>query len=562
MIAPIVVVAFNRPDHLQRTLSALTVSDLAAKSDICIYCDGPRNDDDIEGVAATRRVAASVSGFKSVHVVERPVNLGLSANTTSAISDVIGKYGKAVILDDDIYTAPYFLQFMNDALNLYQDDERVAQISGFTPLETDEGIPATFFLRGGDCWGWATWKRAWDCFDANAGKHLIDIYRQGLEYEFDQHDSYAFTKTLHLHNIGAVSSWDTCWHASMFLRNMYTLYPGKSLVRNIGNDGTGAHCVASTLFDGVPFDRNPVAVTRQPVTECEAARKQVEQFYRSLKKATRKMKARQRGLLSRLSPSWWAKRKERKQRRRARQGFFDPAIPSFPDWASACAAAEGYDAESITTKVVAAARMVRDGRALWERDSVLFYREEYTIPLVAALMTIAARNRGRLSVLDFGGALGSTYMQHRSLFSGLESIAWHVVEQPHFVAIGTQEFSSDVLRFWPTMDACAEQENIDVILFSGVLQYMEDPYALVGEACALDPKAILIDRTPFAQNGEKIIVQHVPEAIYKASYACRLLDREKLKAAFPPAYHCLPEFPSQVDPQGFCGFMAVRKDRE
>lgn len=562
MIAPIVVVAFNRPTHLKKIIDALALNDLSAESPVFIYCDGARDDKDIENVAAVRRVAKSASAFKSVHVIERPHNFGLSENTTSAISDVVAEYGKAIMLDDDIYTSPFFLRYMNDALTLYEDDERVAQIGGFCPFATNKGIPETFFLRGTECWGWATWKRAWRLFDDNAGKHLIDIYSRGLERTFNYNDTYSFTHLLHLYNTGAISSWDTCWYASVFLNNMFTLLPNTSLVRNIGPDGTGAHCAASAIFDATPLRATPVTVVRQPVVDCAAAREQYELFFKSMKKAVRATKSKQHGILARLSPQWWAERKERKRRRRTKQTFFDPAIPAFPDWGSACAAAEGYDSEAIATKVVEAARFVRDGRALWERDSALFYKEEYNIPLIASLMSVAAWNGGTLSVLDFGGALGSTYMQHRSFFAGLKLVAWHVVEQPHVVSIGKQEFSNDTIHFWPTMSECARRETIDVILFSSVLQYMEDPYALVAEAGALNPKALLIDRTPFSPVGEKIIVQQVPESIYKASYACRLLDREKLKAAIPSTYHCLPEFPSQVDPIGFYGFMAIRRDGE
>ena len=232
----------------------------------------------------------------------------------------------------------------------------------------------------------------------------------------------------------------------------------------------------------------------------------------------------------------------------------------YPDWQSAAAASGGYDHEAIFSKVCEGARAVRDGRALWERDSVLFYHEEYRLPLLSCLTAVAAWNRGRLSVLDFGGALGSTYMQHRPLLDRLDALRWNIVEQPHVVACGQGEFTTDVLRFWPSMQECAAVSSPDVILFSSVLQYLEEPYAVLEEAASLRAKAIILDRTPFADEGERITVQHVPAAIYPASYPCRWLDRRRTHDVLRQAFRLLPEYPSPVDPPGFYGFMAVRKD--
>lgn len=231
----------------------------------------------------------------------------------------------------------------------------------------------------------------------------------------------------------------------------------------------------------------------------------------------------------------------------------------YPNWSSAVAVAEGYDSEAIFLKVRDATRAVRDGKALWERDSVLFNHEEYNIPLLAALMSAAAWNRGGLRVLDFGGALGSTYWQNRALLGKLDFLSWNVVEQPHVVACGQEEFQSERLRFWPDMASCAAAGPVDVILFSSVLQYVEDPYIFLEQAVALAPTLIILDRTPFADKGERITVQHVPESIYRASYACRWLDRERVTTMLEGAYHCLPPHSSHVDPPGFFGVVAVKE---
>lgn len=233
---------------------------------------------------------------------------------------------------------------------------------------------------------------------------------------------------------------------------------------------------------------------------------------------------------------------------------------NYPDWLSAQAASVGYDSDAIFCRVLEAARKVKDGDALWERDSVLFYHEEYNTPLLSALMSVAAWNKGKLRVLDFGGAFGSTYWQHRRLLQKLEALSWNVVEQSQIVACGQKEFQTDELQFWPDMQSCAAVGPVDIVLFSSVLQYVENPYELLEQAIELSPKAIILDRTPFAENGERITVQHVPPTIYPASYPCRWLDRIRVAKLFEHSYHRLPQHRTHIDPPGFCGVVAVKKD--
>lgn len=230
---------------------------------------------------------------------------------------------------------------------------------------------------------------------------------------------------------------------------------------------------------------------------------------------------------------------------------------NYADWASAVAASSGYDADIIFKSVHKAASAVRDGKALWERDSTCFYHEEYNWQLLACLMTSAARSGGALHVLDFGGALGSTYMQHRKLLAGLEDCSWSVVEQPHMVACGKAEFATDTLGFFDTIEQCFSARPVNVVLFSSVLQYLEKPYALLEQVVKLAPTAIIIDRTPLANKGERITVQHVPKIIYLASYPCRFLDRTRVEVVLTRSRTLTPWFISPVDPANFFGALSL-----
>ena len=171
-------------------------------------------------------------------------------------------------------------------------------------------------------------------------------------------------------------------------------------------------------------------------------------------------------------------------------------------------------------------------------------------------MTVAARSKSALHVLDFGGAFGSSYMQHRKILSALRECSWTVVEQERIVACGKTEFSTEILSFQDTLEQGFSAKPINVVLLSSVLQYLENPYELLEKIAALAPSAIIIDRTPLALTGERIAIQHVPRSIYSASYPCRFLDKARLEAVMAPLGRLTPWFASQVDPVGFWGVMS------
>lgn len=233
----------------------------------------------------------------------------------------------------------------------------------------------------------------------------------------------------------------------------------------------------------------------------------------------------------------------------------------YKNWASAVQAADtkGYAADGILEKVRSAALAVRDGKALWERDSVLFYNEQFNQPLLDRLMQAASDADGKLHVLDFGGSLGSTCIQHRRLLNILPEWSWNVVEQPHFAACGKQELQTDQLRFFTTVEEALAAAPINVILLSGVLQYLEDSYALLQYLSALPVTWLFIDRTPVLDGHERIVVQNVPPQIYNAAYPCRFLNKQRLEEILQKQRNISEWFQCAVDPAGFYGITARRK---
>lgn len=199
----------------------------------------------------------------------------------------------------------------------------------------------------------------------------------------------------------------------------------------------------------------------------------------------------------------------------------------YPSWQEALDAAGGYDAPTILQRVREAAFKVKRGEAVFERDSVCFDHEEYRWPTLACLLRVATENQGRLSVLDFGGSLGSFYFQHRKHFQSLNEVRWAVVEQPHYVACGRKEFQDDVLQFYETVEECLTEGTVDVVLCSSVLEYLEKPYEMLSNLVNSGAPYILLDRTPFiAGEKDRLTVQHVPPSIYSASYPAWFFSRQ------------------------------------
>jgi len=243
MLAPIALFCFRRPDHLARVLTALAANHGARDHDLIAFADGPRDGGDSESVAAVHRQLADWAGrgaFRSFTIHASQANRGLRVSVVSGVSRVIADSGAAIVIEDDLETSPWFLQFCDDGLRLYADEPSAASIHGYCyPL--GRPMPATFFLRGADCWGWATWRRAWAVYEDDAGTLLARLRSAGLVRAFNHDGARKLAGMLGDARDGRIDSWAVRWHAAAFLAGMFTLYPGRSLVRNIGLDTSGTH---------------------------------------------------------------------------------------------------------------------------------------------------------------------------------------------------------------------------------------------------------------------------------------------------------------------------------
>lgn len=221
----------------------------------------------------------------------------------------------------------------------------------------------------------------------------------------------------------------------------------------------------------------------------------------------------------------------------------------YGSWDKARGASRGYDDLSILEKTRQATAVARDDETAFERDSVLLPKPERPYPVIASLLATALRNEGRLSVLDFGGALGSTYFQCRPLLAGIAALRWAVVEQPHYVATGRREFSSDVLNFHDAPEEACATVRPDLLLLSSVLPYLPEPYAMLDRLLRLGIPTIVVDRTPFLRSDrDRLTVQVVPPEIYSASYPAWFFGETKFLAAFHGrGYRVAEEWPGNDD---------------
>src|SRR3569833_3150935 len=239
-LAPIALFVYNRPEHTRRTISYLQKNLLAEESRLFIFYDAPKTAADKEKVDEVKQLIKEVTGFKSVKVTNRKENLGLANSIISGVTQLVNEYGKIIVFEDDLLSSPYTLQYFNEGLTHYANEEKVMHVGGYMYELADKKLPETFFWRAATSWGWATWSRAWVNFEDNVDVLLSQFDRQKSD-QFSINGTMNFWKQLTGFKAGKNNSWAIRWYASIFLKGGLTLNPSTSLIQNIGNDGSGTH---------------------------------------------------------------------------------------------------------------------------------------------------------------------------------------------------------------------------------------------------------------------------------------------------------------------------------
>lgn len=243
--APIVIFVYNRADHFIQVYNALTACKEAKKSELFIFSDGAKNEAGKEKVNEVRAAVAAIkdSGdFRTVTVTESPVNKGLAASVISGVTDVINKYGKVIVVEDDCKVSPFFLSFMNNALNYYESNKKIGSIAGYTPmLDLHDDYKNDVFAAYRSCsWTWATWKDRWEGVDWELKEMKAFYNSPKLIRRLNSNGSDRFMR-LYRQTKGNGSSWSVRFGAHLVKNNLLTVYPRFSYNSNIGCDESGVH---------------------------------------------------------------------------------------------------------------------------------------------------------------------------------------------------------------------------------------------------------------------------------------------------------------------------------
>ncbi len=284
-LAPVALFVYNRPGHARRALESLLACPEAAATDVIVFSDGPRGDADEAMVQETRAQVMGVKGFRSLTLRARQENAGLADSIVAGVSSIMAEYGRGIILEDDLILSPYFLSYMNDALRLYADEEKVMHVAGHMFPIKPNWLPPTFFMRQSSCWGWATWARAWKHFSRDSEAFVRDFGPDDIR-RFNLDGAVDYWSQILANQRGAIKTWAVFWYASVFRAKGLCLHPAETLVLNGGFDGTGQNCGVMDMGPQALAER-PLEVKKTPLVENPKAMKRLRAWLLEQRKPPR-----------------------------------------------------------------------------------------------------------------------------------------------------------------------------------------------------------------------------------------------------------------------------------
>jgi len=280
-LAPIVLFVYNRLNHTQQTIEALKQNIFAKESELFIYSDAPNNEESKKKVMEVRKYIKTISGFKNVVIIEREKNWGLAKSIIDGVTNIVNDYGKIIVLEDDLITSPYFLKYMNDSLSFYQDKKEVWEIGGYVYPIDIEKEKNTYFMPFTTSWGWATWDDRWIHFERDPIK-LVDTFSKKdiKRFNFDNCEN-VWNQVLRNYN-GELYTWAIFWYAIIFLNKGLTVYPYKSMVKNIGHDGSGENCGTTNEYS-TKLLREEIIVNNKNIKVDEKIYDDVKKYFKKKK---------------------------------------------------------------------------------------------------------------------------------------------------------------------------------------------------------------------------------------------------------------------------------------
>ncbi len=562
MIHPLVIFAYNRPELFQQTLNSVSNCIEIKDTDLHIYIDGPKanaTNDDKRKIQKVKEIAESFNASKTVSVYQSMENKGLANAIIYGVTEILNKNEAVVILEDDIEVSPFFLAYMNNALNVYKGEKKVLSIGswnffGYVPAHSD-----TFFTQIPDTIGWATWRDRWSLFEPDAEKLAIQIRDRNLESRFNLDGAYDYMGMLKMQADKKISSWGVRWQAVALLENKLCLYPKWSVANHKGF-GIGASNTHDVNYGDLSIlAESPINVDYlQPVLENQVE-DQLKKSYRLLfatdvpkrelnkwsllKKSSvyNKVALSLRRLYTLLINNFKAL-----SRNKVIGYYFSGPYKS---WEDACVESTGYDDEEIITSSIRALKNVLNGVSRYERDGFNVDEIQTSWPLVTTILHSAIKRGNKVHVLDFGGALGSLYFQLKEYLTDIEFLKWSVVEQPSYVKAGLENFVDKRLNFYTQISHClSDREKPDIIILSGVLQYLDNMDKYLKGIIDLCSDYIIIERTGFVLDSHPLVlIQHIDTENYKASYPVWFFNERLFLDKFLDYYDVLAQYASSAE---------------
>ncbi len=239
-LAPIVLFTYNRLEHTKKTIEALVRNTLSKESELFIFSDGGKDEASWKQVQVVREYLCSIKGFKKITLIEQEKNIGLADSIVNGVTQIVNEYGKIIVLEDDIVTSPSFLDYMNRALDFYENKTKVWHVSGWNYPIHPQGFDETFLWRGMNCWGWGTWRDRWQHYHRDAQK-FIEQFSEADIRSFNMDGADNVWNQVLRNAEGLMNTWAVFWHATIFSHQGLCLNPTLSYVQNIGFDGSGSN---------------------------------------------------------------------------------------------------------------------------------------------------------------------------------------------------------------------------------------------------------------------------------------------------------------------------------
>lgn len=252
-LAPIILFVYARPEHTRKMIEALAKNTLAKESEVYIFSDNAKKSKDNEKVKEVREYINTIPKkdyFKKVTIIEAKENKGLANSVIDGVTEIINEKERAIVVEDDLISSKFFLEYMNNALEFYSKDESIWSISGYNlPIEIPKEYEYDVYLGYRGCsWGWATWKDRWNTVDWEV-KDYKKFKHSYVERKKINRGGPDMAQMLDAQMKGLCDSWAIRWCYEQSKQNKYTIYPVKSLIQNCGLDGTGTHSGINNSFD-------------------------------------------------------------------------------------------------------------------------------------------------------------------------------------------------------------------------------------------------------------------------------------------------------------------------